>query len=249
MASQPTPRVLSAVRSPQVTTVFPLPLPIAEIRIRPGGVSFPSATGTVPFEARTSPSASGTVPSEAGTVPTSPSLVSFPTELPHFGSSERSRTSPFATGTVPSEAGTVPPLPSLVSFPTELANFTLLTSSTLSPLNSSPASSRTLPLLTLSSGYPSSSPTTARSSPYPASASSRQILPGVSFPPVRKNTSLPFSTSLTGSHSVPCADTRFQSCQGFPILAASSWTLESPGSTRNAISSRSKSPMSFEAPE
>ena len=58
--------------------------------------------------------------------------------------------------------------------------------------------------------------------------------------------------SWTGSQSTPWADTRFQSCQGMPNLAASIWTDEIPGMiSTGQISPKRSSILSFKmrAPE
>ena len=112
------------------------------------------------------------------------------------------------------------------------------------------ASWAAVPVVMASPAQARFSPTVTGRSPRPASASRAQRSAGpVSLPPVRKNTGLPWQTAATGSQPVPWADTSFQSCQGRPSRAASSWTLEIPGTTRAGIpfwASRSSRPA---APE
>ena len=72
--------------------------------------------------------------------------------------------------------------------------------------------------------------------PSPASVSSRQISAGPSFPPVRKQAGFPRQTAASTSQSVPWAVKSSQSCQGLRSLAAKSWTLETPGTTRTSLS-------------
>ena len=112
-----------------------------------------------------------------------------------------------------------------------------------------PASSSAVPMVIFSSGLDRFSPTVTDRFPKPASVSRRQISPGPSSPPVRKNAGFPRLTAPTTLQSVPWADTSAQSCQGRPSRAERSCTLETPGSTRAGMSrsfNRGKSPR---APE
>ena len=83
----------------------------------------------------------------------------------------------------------------------------------------------------------------------PAAVSAAHRVAGVSAPPVRKNTVLWFMQADTGSQAQPWAETRVQSCQGRPTAAASSCTLERPGSTRQEMPKARSMGSSWDAPE
>ena len=123
------------------------------------------------------------------------------------------------------------------------------TSRTLREAKVCPASSCAVPKWIFSSGVPRFSPTRAWASPSPAAVSAAHRVAGVSAPPVRKNTVLWFMQADTGSQAQPWAETRVQSCQGRPTAAASSCTLERPGSTRQEMPKARSMGSSWDAPE
>ena len=108
-----------------------------------------------------------------------------------------------------------------------------------------------VPKKIFSSDVPSCSPTSAWACPSPAAVRVPQRVAGVSEPPVRKKTGRPSAVrhSATGSQAQPWAETSFQSCQGRPTAAASSWTLERPGRTRQEMPQARSMGSSPEAPE
>ena len=108
---------------------------------------------------------------------------------------------------------------------------------------------RTAFLLIFCCGVPRFSPTTACTSPSPASVSFAQITAGVTSPPVKKNVGLPMLHAATGSHAQPCAETRFQFCHGSWMAAESNCTLETPGITVYPMWRSSSTRHSAEAPE
>ena len=123
------------------------------------------------------------------------------------------------------------------------------TSRTDSGAKSAPAHASTVCVTRRSSGQPSFSPTTACSAPRPASRISRQREAGVCPPPVRKKAGFPVISAAMGSQGLPWAEQSTQSCQGFPRRAESSWTLERPGRTRQAMPASRSSPSRPSAPE